>query len=121
MTGTSTIGLKSIHPQFRSLIEMLQLFIRTDARLKLRGRQWEIHAHEEFNQLLTSLAAGVVGVQRRSSDNAAILLKELKPLMEEVTRKIHHTHPNYDLEGTRCRYFPLNAEREACRPARGRW
>ena len=68
------------------------------ARLKLRGRQWEIHAHEEFKQLLTSLAAGVVGVQRRPIDNAAILLKELKPLMEEVTRRIHHTHPNYDLE-----------------------
>ena len=41
---------------------MLQLFIRTwSARLKLRGRQWEIHA---TNNSVIYFALGVVGVQR---------------------------------------------------------
>jgi hypothetical protein len=68
------------------------------ARLKLRGRQWQIYAHDEFNQLLSSLATGTAEKIRDLSDNAAFLAKELQPLMEEVTRRIHHTHPNYDLE-----------------------
>lgn len=68
------------------------------ARLKLRGRQWQIYAPDEFNQLLLSLTAGIIGKIRDLNDNALFLTKELKPLMEEVTRKIHHTHPNYDLE-----------------------
>ena len=80
MTGTSTIGSELILVlEFRSLIEMLQLSSVLEREIKIAGQAMgNSRGHEEFNQLLTSLAAGVVGV-RRLSDNAAILLKELKP------------------------------------------
>ena len=53
-------------------------------------------------------------------DNAAILLKEIKPLMEEVTRKIHHTHPNYDLEALVAEVFRSMPTVKGRGPARGR-
>ncbi|MCW5977115.1 MAG: restriction endonuclease [Bryobacteraceae bacterium] len=68
------------------------------ARLILRGRYWRIYAKDEFEALLKAQDAGLVGKPRTPQENLAFLAKEMEPLLRSITEKIHHTHPNYDLE-----------------------
>lgn len=83
------------------------IFDRNDAivhpalssRLKLQGRYWRIYVKEEFEALVTKAKEGASGTQRTAKINLAFLSEELKPLLEKITEKIHHTHPNYELEG----------------------
>lgn len=67
------------------------------ARLRLQGRWWRIYLKEEFAQLLNVIN----GKQQPASvpqSNAQFLSKEIQPLLLEITRRVHHTHPNVDLE-----------------------
>ncbi len=68
------------------------------ARLSLRGRYWRIYAKDEFEALLNAQAAGISGKPRTPQANLAFLAQEMEPLLRSITEKIHHTHPNYDLE-----------------------
>ena len=68
------------------------------ARLKLQGRWWRIHLHREFEALLESLKTGRAGKPRTPGNNLALLASEMLPHLKEITKVIHHTHPNYDLE-----------------------
>ncbi|MGA9796688.1 MAG: restriction endonuclease [Rhizomicrobium sp.] len=78
------------------------------ARLKLRGAHWEIYAREEFDSLIGVLANRAGNERSRSHiDNLTFLLNEIRPQLKEVTRSIHHTHPNYDLEVFVERIFKL--------------
>jgi len=68
------------------------------ARLKLQGRYWRIYLEQEFRDLLASLENGSKPSPRTQAVNRAFLAKELQPLLVQVTQRIHHTHPNTDLE-----------------------
>jgi hypothetical protein len=68
------------------------------ARLKLQGRYWRIYLKDEFEALVKALKDGVAGKLRTAKTNIAFLSQEIQPLLVNITEKIHHTHPNYDLE-----------------------
>lgn len=68
------------------------------ARFKLQGRYWRIYLKEEFETLVKALKSGTTGKWRTFQTNIAFLAKEIQPLLVNITEKIHHTHPNYDLE-----------------------
>lgn len=76
----------SVHPALRS-------------RLKLQGRWWRIYLQDEFNELLRILEKGLTPTERTSETNLQFMSTEIEPFLLEITRKIHRTHPNYDLEG----------------------
>ena len=86
--------------------ESIFVFDRNDAivhpslsrRLKLQGRYWRIYTHEEFDSLVKALKERKEGKQRTSETNLALLKQEIQPALEEITKKIQHTHPNFDLE-----------------------
>ena len=69
------------------------------ARLKLRGRYWRIYAAQEFEALLSALAAGAAPQPRTTQTNAALLGREIEPLLRRITEQVQRTHPNYDFEG----------------------
>lgn len=86
----------------------LQTFDRNDprvhpalsARLKLQGRWWKIYATTEFDELLASLRGDrPVGTVSASTSNLGFLSRDIRPLLLQITELIHHTHPNYSLEG----------------------
>lgn len=68
------------------------------ARLKLQGRWWRIYADEEFDLLLAGLSKGAPATPRTPADNLDHLAREIDPLLLEITKRIHRTHPNYSLE-----------------------
>jgi hypothetical protein len=68
------------------------------ARLKLQGRYWRIYLKDEFESLIKTLKSGSHGNLRTPKTNIAFLTQEIQPLLVNITEKIHHTHPNYDLE-----------------------
>jgi hypothetical protein len=75
----------SVHPALRS-------------RLKLQGRWWRINLQDEFSYLLEALRTGTTPEQRKPGANLQFLANEIQPHLLNITRQIHHTHPNYDLE-----------------------
>lgn len=75
----------SVHPALRS-------------RLKLQGRWWRIYLKDEFAELLEVLKKGVTPSQRTPEANLRFLSNEIQPFLLNITQRIHHTHPNYDLE-----------------------
>lgn len=75
----------SVHPALRS-------------RLKLQGRWWRIYLNNEFAELLEILKKGVTPIQRTPEANLRFLSNEIQPFLLNITQRIHHTHPNYDLE-----------------------
>ena len=68
------------------------------ARLKLQGRYWRIYLKDEFEALVRALKDGDSGKLRTAKTNIPFLSQEIQPLLVNITEKIHHTHPNYDLE-----------------------
>jgi hypothetical protein len=68
------------------------------ARLKLMGRWWRIDADEEVDALLAHLEKGTPAAPSTPADNLAHLAAEIDPLLLQITRRVHHTHPNYRLE-----------------------
>lgn len=76
----------SVHPALRS-------------RLKLQGRWWRIYLKDEFAELLEVLKKGVTPSVRTPEANLRFLSNEIQPFLLNITQLIHHTHPNYDLEG----------------------
>lgn len=68
------------------------------ARLKLQGRYWRIYLKKEFEALLDALKSGTAPARRTPQTNITFLANEVKPLLLSITERIHHTHPNYDLE-----------------------
>jgi hypothetical protein len=75
----------SLHPALRS-------------RLVLPGRKWQIYLKKEFEELLEALEKGIQPTPRTPSDNLQYLSNEIQPFLLEITQRIQHTHPNYDLE-----------------------
>jgi hypothetical protein len=67
-------------------------------RLKLRGRYWRIYAEAEFNALLDNLEAGGAPQPRTPQSSAALLGRQIEPLLQQVTEHIQRVHPNYDFE-----------------------
>jgi hypothetical protein len=74
-----------IHPALRS-------------RLKLQGRWWRIYLKDEFAELLEVLKNGITASQSTPEANLRFLSNEIQPFLLNITQRIHHTHPNYDLE-----------------------
>lgn len=69
------------------------------ARLKLQGRWWRINLKSEFEAFLNSQKNGVLPLPRTPEVNRFFLSDEIQPFLSAITDKIHHTHPNYDIEG----------------------
>lgn len=67
-------------------------------RLKLQGRYWQIYADKEFQTLLANLAADEVPQLRTPQSSAALLGKNIEPMLRQITEQIYRTHPNYDFE-----------------------
>lgn len=102
--------------------ESVRVFNRNDktkvhpalsARLKLQGRWWTISTQEEFNQLLRALDEGTPSGSSTPETN-------LKHLLPEITKAIHHTHPNKDLEDFVEGIFKKVPGVISVRPRRGR-
>ncbi|TXN33417.1 restriction endonuclease [Methylobacterium sp. WL30] len=68
------------------------------ARLVLQGRWWRIYMQEEFEFLRAALVSGLAPQPRSQATSAALLGRQIEPLLIDITRRIQHTHPNYDLE-----------------------
>jgi hypothetical protein len=68
-------------------------------RLKLQGKHWRIYVEDEFQSLLTGLDAGGIPKRRTPWTNAKLLGREAEPFLLEITRRVQHVNPNYDLEG----------------------
>ncbi len=75
----------SVHPALR-------------ARLKLQGRWWRIYLKDEFSELLEALEKGVTSTVSKPEANLRFLSNEIQPFLLNITQRIHHTHPNCDLE-----------------------
>ena len=75
------------------------------ARLKLQGRKWRISTKHEFERLLEALRSGQAGTPATFRNNLRFLSEEVKPLLLQITSRIHHTHPNYALESLFERIF----------------
>lgn len=75
----------AVHPALRS-------------RLKLQGRWWRIRLRDEFSELLEVLERGESPSARTPETNLRFLSSEIQPFLLNITQRIHHTHPNYDLE-----------------------
>ncbi|STY94340.1 restriction endonuclease [Moraxella atlantae] len=76
---------ESVHPLIKS-------------RLKLQGRYWRIRFKDEFEQLVNILENGYSDKENTTKSNVLFLNNDIQPFLKEITRKIHKTHPNYDLE-----------------------
>lgn len=81
-------------------------------RLKLQGRKWQISTKREFEQLRQALEEGRGGRPSTSDDNLRCLSGEVAPLLEEITARIQHTHPNYALESLLARIYMCPASDE---------
>ena len=68
------------------------------ARLKLQGRYWRIYLKDEFEQLLTILRHGGAIPAHTPKGNLEFLKDAITPHLLEITKQIHHTHPNTSLE-----------------------
>lgn len=68
------------------------------SRLKLQGKYWRIYASDEFDALLGALAEGVAPKVQTRAINTDLLNRKIEPLLLNITREVHRTHPNYDLE-----------------------
>ena len=68
------------------------------ARLKLQGRYWRLYCASEFDDLLHALTGAKQGQQVTVDDRMDHLAREVRPHLAEITRAIHHTHPNFSLE-----------------------
>lgn len=68
------------------------------SRLKLQGRWWRIYAEEEFYDLINVLEKGEHLPYQETSTNLKFLSHEIQPYLLNITKCIHRTHPNYDLE-----------------------
>jgi Restriction endonuclease len=68
------------------------------ARLKLQGRYWRIYCDAEFDALLLAISSGRQGKQATADDRMALLSREIRPHLAQITQAIHHTHPNFSLE-----------------------
>jgi hypothetical protein len=55
--------------------------------------------------LVKALKAGIIASPRTAAINLAFLAKEIQPLLISITERIHHTHPNYDLEALLAEVF----------------
>ena len=82
-------------------------------RLKLQGRWWTIYTEAEFNQLLNALDEGTPPGPSTPETN-------LKHLLQELTKAIHHTHPEKNLENFVERIFKKIPGIISVRPQRGR-
>ena len=71
------------------------------ARLKLQGRWWRVSKEQEFFGLLEALEVSSIEPaisDRTPLDNLRFLSSELRVPLSRIAEKIHHTHPNKDLE-----------------------
>ncbi len=68
------------------------------SRLKLQGRWWRIYLKDDFTETLELLKKGVTPSLRTPEANLRFLSNEIQPFLLKITQRIHHTHPNYDLE-----------------------
>ena len=76
------------------------------ARLKLPGRWWHIDGgQEKFEELVERLEAGIAGRSRTPETGRDLLCQEIQPLLDEITKKIHETHPNKALEDLLAKTF----------------
>ena len=69
------------------------------ARLKLRGRWWQVYAEEEFEELLSRLPEADGAVARSWRTNLRELSTKVRPLFLKIAEQIQSTHPRKDLEG----------------------
>ena len=75
-----------------------KVFPKLRARLKLQGRWWTIYAKEEFSKLVEAQAVGFVASPYTAKTNFNFLASEIRPHLAEITKSMHRTHPNKDLE-----------------------
>ena len=71
------------------------------ARLKLQGRWWTIYTENEFfalHQALIGRPDEAAAPLRTPQDNLKILSSDVRDPLAKISEKIHHTHPNKDLE-----------------------
>ena len=108
--------------------ESVSVFNRNDdmvppalsARLKLQGKWWTIFTEVEFFELLRALNTGTAPAQRTPETNLRHLSKNIEPFLLEISKQIHHTHPNKDLEELVANIFMNVPGVKKVRPQRGR-
>lgn len=69
------------------------------ARLKLRGRWWQVYAETEFGELLRRLPEAERSGPRTWRTNLRDFSARVRPLFGQISERIHDTHPGKDLEG----------------------
>lgn len=74
------------------------VFPELRSRLRLQGRFWRIYKQEAFEALLIAQAKGITPAPYTAKSNLNFLAEETRPLLVEISERIHRTHPNKDLE-----------------------
>ena len=74
-------------------------------KLKLRGKYWRIYDEKEFFSSIENVKKGNKITKEGDSVGIHYLKNEIKPLFEELTIKIHKTHPEKKLEYLLCNIF----------------
>ena len=99
------------------------------ARLKLQGRWWTIYTEDEFfesHQALIDTPALVDPLDelaaplRTLQDNLKILSRDVRDPLASISEKIHHAHPNKDLENFILEVFKKVPGVKRVRAQRGR-
>ena len=86
--------------------ESVAVFDRNDARvdpmlsarLKLLGRWWRITVPERFFETLERLSGDTIAQRRTPQHNIGFWLDAISDDLASITRKLHESHPNTDLE-----------------------
>ena len=93
------------------------------ARLKLQGRWWTIYTEDEFFELHQALVGppDELAVPLRTlQDSLKILSGDVRDPLASISEKIHHTHPNKDLENFILKVFEKVPGVKRVRAQRGR-
>ena len=68
-------------------------------RLKLRGRWYRIYLRAEFEDLLVKLKKGILSGKHASRDDRLnLLVKDMEPFLENISKDMQFTHPKKRLE-----------------------
>jgi hypothetical protein len=63
------------------------------------GKHWRIYVEDEYQSLLKALEAGGIPQPLTPEMIAKLLGREVEPFLLQITRRVQHVNPNFDLEG----------------------
>lgn len=82
-----------------------QIYPAVSRRLKLQGHYWRMYYEKEFFESIARLKDDGIQIKPTDSKGVHYLKSDIIPMLEELTCKIHDTHPEKKLEYLVCEIF----------------